>query len=38
MKKSVLNQSRREEQQRLAQGVPMQFYRSRPTQRSSGTT
>ncbi|MCK6426379.1 MAG: U32 family peptidase [Burkholderiaceae bacterium] len=30
MKKSVLNQSRREEQQRLAQGVPMQFYRTRP--------
>jgi putative protease len=30
MKKSVLNQSRREEQQRLAEGVPMQFYRTRP--------
>ncbi len=30
IKKTVLNQSRREEQQRLAQGVPMQFYRTRP--------
>jgi putative protease len=30
MKKSVLNQSQREEQARLAAGVPMQFYRTRP--------
>jgi hypothetical protein len=30
MKKSVLNQSQREEQARLAAGVPMQFYGTRP--------
>jgi collagenase-like PrtC family protease len=36
MKKSVLNQSRREEAERLAAGVPMQFYRSRPAQRPGG--
>ncbi len=37
MKKSVLNQSRREEAERLAAGVPMQFYRSRPAQRPGGS-
>jgi putative protease len=31
MKKPVLNEARREEQARLAAGVPMQFYRTRPT-------
>ncbi|HMW24244.1 MAG TPA: U32 family peptidase [Burkholderiaceae bacterium] len=36
MKKTVLNQSRREEQQRLAEGVPMQFYRTRPAPRVAG--
>ena len=36
MKKTVLHQSRREEQQRLAEGVPMQFYRTRPVPRVAG--